>query len=69
MIFNNTLRNTKLVLLPDFFQADGHYTALWECTCEADIMPKAFSKLSGPLKQAFIYVITLTIASNQALAP
>lgn len=31
-------------------------------------MPKAFSKLSGPLEKAFIYVITLSIASNQALA-
>lgn len=66
MIFNNTPRNTKLMLLLDFFQADGHYTALRECTCEADIMPKAFTKLSGPLKKAFIYVTTLSIASNQA---
>lgn len=32
-------------------------------------MPQAFSKLSGPLKKAFIYVIALSIASNQALAP
>lgn len=29
---------------------------------------KAFSKLSGPLEKAFIYVITLSVASNQALA-
>lgn len=29
---------------------------------------KAFSKLSDPLEKAFIYVITLSIASNQVLA-
>lgn len=68
MIFsNNILRNTKLVLLY-FLQTISHYRALWECTCEADIKPKGLQQALWPTWKGIIYVITLSIASNQVLA-
>lgn len=70
MIFNNTLKNTKLILLLDiFFMLMVIIQHSENAPVKQTLCPSPWASSVAYLKKAFIYVVSLSVASNQVLAP